>query len=214
MLTTNSIARIVLLKKCCLAPLAFIAILMFSKNTVAKDLSDAMDKVQIEITIQQDDSEKELQAAFDEILEKYIKRNEKTGTFGINMKFRETADSDKLLAIYQKMSKSQKSKQIVQYGTRAPFEKKVPTKEEFEKWKDAKVYGVWLDEKRISNDELNNYTNTDFSHYFISGLTKTAKNYGKYTYQLSLQTNEDFAADSKKITTEPKWMPKRWFQNK
>lgn len=204
MLTTNSIARTVLLKKCCLAPLALVAILMFSKNTIAKDLTDTMDKAQKEAPAHQDDSE-ELQTAFDEILAKYIKPNKRNST-SLWMNFSD-ADSEQMIAIYQKMSPSQQSKQIVQYGTGAPLEKKIPTKEEFEKWKDAKVYGVWLDEKRISNDELNNYTSTDFSHYFISGLTKTATNYGKHDFQVNLSTNEHFAAYNHEITTEPEWMP-------
>ena len=71
-----------------------------------------------------------------------------------------------------------------------PFSKAIPTAEQLASWQDPKTYGVWIDSKRIDNAQLKNYKPSDFSHYFISKLAKTAINYGKHVYQLDLMTNK------------------------
>jgi len=68
--------------------------------------------------------------------------------------------------------------------------KRSPTQSQLNDWKDAKMYGVWIDGKRIDNAQLKNYNSSDFSHYFISKLSKNAVNYGKHYYQLDLMTNK------------------------
>ncbi len=60
---------------------------------------------------------------------------------------------------------------------------------------DAKKYGVWIDGKRVSNEKIASYQPTDFHHYFKSALLKNAKDYGKYTFHLSLTTNEYFESN-------------------
>ena len=55
---------------------------------------------------------------------------------------------------------------------------------------DEKVYGVWLDEKRIKNSELKNYSADEIHHYFKSELMKNAKNYGVHTFQLNIYTDQ------------------------
>ena len=70
-----------------------------------------------------------------------------------------------------------------------PPEKKSPTAADLKSWTDAKMYGVWVDDKRIDNAQLKNYNPSDFSNYFVSKLTKNAVNYGKHYYQIDLMTN-------------------------
>jgi hypothetical protein len=70
--------------------------------------------------------------------------------------------------------------------------KKSPTREQLTKWTDGKMYGVWLDGKRINNSELARYKPSDFSLYYVSKLTKTALNYGKHYYQVNLYTNSEY----------------------
>jgi murein DD-endopeptidase MepM/ murein hydrolase activator NlpD len=65
-----------------------------------------------------------------------------------------------------------------------------PTKKQLEDWLDPNIYGVWLDGVRISNEKLKAYKPDDFSSVFISGLEKNAKNYGKYNFHVSIDTNE------------------------
>ena len=64
--------------------------------------------------------------------------------------------------------------------------KKSPTTENLKTWQDSKMYGVWLDGKRITNSELGKYTPSDFDLYYVSKLEKNAVNYGKHYYEVCL----------------------------
>ena len=104
-------------------------------------------------------------------------------------------DRKKMETIFFQMSKEQKNKQIVAFRRPiAPSKRAVPNKSHIEKWKNSKMYGVWLDGKRIKNSVLENYTPTDFGHYSESRLYPTAINYGKHYVQVNLMTN-DFYQD-------------------
>lgn len=64
-------------------------------------------------------------------------------------------------------------------------------------------YGVWIDGKRINNDKLKTYSPSDFHHFTKSTLLKNAKNYGKYTFHLSLTSIKYFES---KGLTKGKWL--------
>ena len=66
--------------------------------------------------------------------------------------------------------------------------KKSPTQEQLNKWTDGKMYGVWVDGKRINNNELTKYKPSDFDLFWESKLAKNAINYGKHYYQIGLYT--------------------------
>ena len=103
------------------------------------------------------------------------------------------ADKKRLQTIFLLMSPEQQAKQVVGFmPVSAPFPKEVPTPEQVEAWKNAKVYGLWIDGKRVANTELNKYRNTDFAHLFVSKLSKNAINYGKHYYQVDLMTREGY----------------------
>lgn len=69
-----------------------------------------------------------------------------------------------------------------------PPAKRSPTAENLKTWQDTKMYGVWLDGKRIANSELSKYKPADFDLYYASKLEKNAVNYGKHYYQVDLYT--------------------------
>jgi hypothetical protein len=74
------------------------------------------------------------------------------------------------------MSHEQQSEaKIVLRKKSSPTSIKVPTEKQFESWKNADNYGVWINEKKITNDELNKYKPSDFSNYFVSNLYYTDK---------------------------------------
>jgi bla regulator protein blaR1 len=103
------------------------------------------------------------------------------------------ADRQRLETIFLSMSKEQQNKQtIVFMPVPPPLPKVTPTAAQIESWKNSKMYGLWINEKRVSNAVLNNYTNTDFSQVFVSKLSKNAVNYGKHYYQVDLMTNEHY----------------------
>lgn len=89
------------------------------------------------------------------------------------------------------MNRDQQSKQVVAFlKPPTPLPKAVPATKQLEAWKNPKIYGIWINGKRVRNVVLNNYSNTDFAQFFVSKLTKNAINYGKHYYQINLMTKE------------------------
>lgn len=84
-----------------------------------------------------------------------------------------------------------------------PLPKQSPTTSDLQKWQNPAMYGVWIDDKRIKNENLTQYVPSDFSHYFVSKLCKNAKNYGKHYYQIDLMTNTYYKAYLKRNSAEP-----------
>lgn len=131
------------------------------------------------------------------------------------LKFSKLSEADKLRleTLYILMSKEQQAKQTLIFKpVPPPLPKSTPTKDQFESWKNANMYGVWIDGKRISNTQLNNYNNTDFDQLSVSKLEKNAVNYGKHYYQVDLMTTA-YYADYYKRQTESKrkyYMTIRW----
>jgi hypothetical protein len=87
-----------------------------------------------------------------------------------------------------------------------PPARKSPTQAEINSWCDEKIYGVWIDSDRISNSDLMKHKPSEFGWYNVSKLTKTAVNYGKHYYQVSLYTQKYY--DEKIIKNRPKILVK------
>jgi len=95
----------------------------------------------------------------------------------------------KLEKIFLSMSKKQQDSQMVYFQKfNDPFKNEVPTQLQIDTWKDSKKYGIWIDGKRVSNNVLNNFKNTDFADASSSRLEKNAINYGKHYFQVDLMT--------------------------
>lgn len=127
---------------------------------------------------------------YERIVYKYKPSKEKRWFVEFRKKIPEN-EKKKLERIFLQMNEEQQKKQpikFIKYPT--PLPKVNPTDKQLESWKDGKMYGVWIDGKRIENATLNNYINTDFSRVFVSRLAKNAKNYEKHYYQVNLMTNE------------------------
>ncbi len=124
-------------------------------------------------------------------------------------------DQARLKDIYGRMSKEQQRGQRVRFMKRlAPFVKNTPTTKQLEHFKKADVYGVWLDDKKVSNEILNQYTNNDFAHYTVSKLYGAAKKGRNYTHQVNLMTKkayDDYLNNERKNAHEPimfiSWRP-------
>lgn len=73
--------------------------------------------------------------------------------------------------------------------------KKSPSEALLKQWAaNPSTYGIWIDNKQISNTELNNYTPADFALYGSSKLEKNAKNYGKHKIQVDLTSHARYDA--------------------
>ncbi|MFD0764247.1 M56 family metallopeptidase [Mucilaginibacter lutimaris] len=70
--------------------------------------------------------------------------------------------------------------------------KQSPNERQMHSWSTKSIYGIWLDGKHISNDELANYSNKDIVYYTSSPLTKNAINYPKNYFQVDLYTEDGY----------------------
>lgn len=102
-------------------------------------------------------------------------------------------DRARMEEIFKQMSPEQQGKQSIAFlKPPKPLPKVTPTKEQFEKFKNPKIYGVWINERKVSIEALNNYNHADFSQVFVSKLYGAAKKGRNYTHQLDLMTNDHY----------------------
>lgn len=99
---------------------------------------------------------------------------------------------DRLFYLYSNMSSEQQKRSNIDIRQSAIPVKKIQSPELFEKWKNPKVFGVWLNGKKINNKELENYKYSDIVESEIHNLYGAAKRGRIYKYQLELTTNDFF----------------------
>lgn len=111
----------------------------------------------------------------------------------------------KLETIFLHMSKTQQERARVIFIKRlGPLDKGSPTEKEFQSWKNAATYGVWINEKKVSNETLNKYTAADFDQFFVSKLYPAARIHVKYFFQVDLMTKTYYADYVKREQSLPK----------
>lgn len=99
-------------------------------------------------------------------------------------------DRERLETIFRQMSLEQQSGQPVVFFKRPPpLPKVVPTGEQFNRYKNPAIYGVWIDGKKVPNERLDQYRPTDFSQVFVSKLFGAAKKGRTYTHQVNMMTS-------------------------
>lgn len=120
----------------------------------------------------------------------------------------------RMVIIYKHMNNAQRGlARAVFWKKPTPNPPKHPTAEQFEAFKNADVYGVWIGSKKINNEELNNYKAEDFGRADVSRLHYTEamkKNIMKkfnltkmYKYQVDLYKTEDAERDYKQQLASP-----------
>jgi bla regulator protein blaR1 len=166
-------------------PLFLGAIALFSTKTIAQKETPITTKV----SATKDGVSDKLLAEYKAIIEECRKRPKgKTYFFTANFSKQEEL---RLETIYRAMSKEQQSQQSIAFRPPSkPFGKITPTEQELESYKDEKKYGVWIDDKKVKNSELNKYKAADFNHVFISRLSGGARR--SYKFQLDLMTVAGF----------------------
>jgi beta-lactamase regulating signal transducer with metallopeptidase domain len=113
-------------------------------------------------------------------------------------------------SLYARMSKEERQQcfLILMMRTAPKIKPHVPTAADFERFKNAAVYGIWVDGKHVPNSELLKYKNTDFANYFASRLYGAAKKGRKYSIQVDLDTKGYY----EKINKEKVESKFRWFE--
>ena len=100
-------------------------------------------------------------------------------------------DRERLEQIFKQMNTGQQAKQQVAFvKMNPPLKKRVPSIKEFDAWKNASIYGIWIDGKKVANAILDNYKNDDFDQVSIYKLYGAAKRNKKYSYQVDLMTKD------------------------
>lgn len=194
MITKTKSFRNSLCRQISLIPVLALSIFLFSTKTFAQDTIAVPKTKHKEAPSTQEGVSQELLNEYEQIVNKT--KNEKG--FPVFSKFSD-AEKSRLEVIFLSMNKVQQAQQnIVFMPAPPPFSRVVPTKEQIESWKNSKIYGLWIDDKRVSNSELNKYENIDFAHVGVSRLEKNAINYGKHYYQVNLMTTEHYDTYYKK----------------
>jgi len=190
MMTRTTSKRIALLKKLALLPIMGLAVFLFSTKTIAQEPAKIIPQQKKEVASTAEGASPELMKEYAAIVAKHAPRpNEKWGkTFGYYSDLTD-AERARLEEIFIKMNKTKQAEQTIIFGPSIPpLPKTVPTKTQFESFKNAAVYGIWIDNKKVSNDVLNKYSNTDFKQTFVSPLLGGAKKGKSYTHQVDLMT--------------------------
>ncbi|WP_159447265.1 M56 family metallopeptidase [Cellulophaga tyrosinoxydans] len=100
----------------------------------------------------------------------------------------EKLENKMLLKAYSQERSHQKSDSI-RYFTKA----NVPTPNDFEKWKNAAEFALWINGKPVNNKALENYKAADFVHYSSSFVYNNARSERfPQPYQVSLYTQKEF----------------------
>ncbi|WP_167610538.1 M56 family metallopeptidase [Maribellus sediminis] len=191
MMNKNVSLKAVRIKKMVLIPSVILVSMVFTFKIEARN-SEIFVQVQQSLRNEEGVS-KELLDEYKAIAEKH-KKLLKNGKYSIYMNEFSTEEKSRMQYIFENMSREQKLEQELGFvpANTLYLKENVPSEDQFESFKDSKMYGVWIDNKRVDNEVLNKYRNTDFGQMSISKLMKNAKNYGKHYYQVDLMTTDYF----------------------
>lgn len=189
-----------LIKKIVLIPVIALISFLFSFEIIAKELIPKENKLQVEVA--QEGVSQELLEEYQAIIKKH-KKLSPNGKSSIHMNGFTNTEESRMEEIFNQMTEAQKLSQKLGFipANTMYLKEVVLTNENLELYKDSKMYGIWIDDKRVNNEILNNYKNTDFSQVNVSKLMKNAKNYGKHYYQVNMMTNDHYRDYKNEVTS-------------
>ncbi|RZL39471.1 MAG: hypothetical protein EOO96_00525, partial [Pedobacter sp.] len=197
MMTKKTSKKLALCKQFAIIPLVALVVFLFSERTVAQTSptkSTEKNAVVHTASMPQSTKEgitKEEMAKYRAIENKYkmLSKNGKDSVYNTsNVSAEEQVTLKKL---FLSMSSSQQAQVNIAFIKRPkPMVASVPSSAQFKALKDKTEYGIWIDEKKVANTELDKYNATDFKHIFISKLHGKAKEGRIYKYQADLMTKK------------------------
>lgn len=208
MMTKTTSPLTVLLKQVCLLPVTALLVFFFGTKVIAQNVEATKNSVVSEQKNQKDTTTPKAllgmsigytkEGASEGLIKEYqniINKYKKSDSF--NWKdFQNISQEDRsrMETIFKQMNVKQQNEQLIGFlKNLPPLPQVVPTREQFNSFKNANVYGVWIDEKKVLNTELNKYENTNFSQVFVSKLYGAAKKGRNYSYQVDMMTNNYYA---------------------
>ncbi|MBA4318573.1 MAG: regulatory sensor-transducer, BlaR1/MecR1 family protein [Flavobacterium sp.] len=101
--------------------------------------------------------------------------NEKRDDYyaGVRIMIKDNNQNVKLDKQYEKLTLDEKNKYLSWVPN--PLVEKSPTEKEFKDFKDSKKYAIWINEKHVSNDKLNDFAPKDIVYFSGSSVSKNAR---------------------------------------
>ena len=198
MMTKSTSQTKALLITLAFVPLFACAIFMFSTKIYAqKSTPKVKEKVVVSTSIKEGASD-EMMSKYKDLIMKYVKMNNMNGMAIIESINKNKEDKDLLVLIFNSMSKTEQESQAIGFLKRPkPLPRIVVSEKDFESYKNSKKYGLWIDEKKVKNSELEKYKPADFSQVFVSRLEGGAKFRNGvrlgYDFQLNMMTTDYYS---------------------
>jgi bla regulator protein blaR1 len=193
MMTKSTSQTKALLITLAFVPLFAVAVFTFSTKIYAqKSVSEIKEK---EVASTTEGASDEMMKQYKDLIAYYNKMSNMKGIVTTENIDKNKRDKDLLVSIFLKMNKKQQESQTIGFMKRPnPLPRIVVSEKDFESYKNAKKYGLWINEKKAKNSELNNYKASDFSQVFISRLEGAAKYVNGvsrgYDFQLDMMTTD------------------------
>jgi bla regulator protein blaR1 len=218
MMTKSTSKTKALLITLAFVPLFACAIFMFSTKIYAqKSVAGNKEKGVISMNKETSDAYKgasnQMIAEYYAIVKRHFKEvpNSKSEDLILENINKSETDKERIRVIYNTMTKKQQYAQNVRVQRRSDYISQgiAPTEKEFENFKDPKKFGIWIDDKKVKNSELNKYKASDFGDFDVSNLYGVAKldRNGKkliYKYQLGMMTNSYYEKYRKEALADTK----------
>ncbi|MDB5232926.1 MAG: Regulatory sensor-transducer, BlaR1/MecR1 family [Chitinophagaceae bacterium] len=190
MMTQHTTAQKAIIRQLTLIPVLLLLLIFFSDKILSQK-NDVPKVLHGEAPSTKEGVSKELMDEYEAISGKYLIKDANGHSTSNIFKRITKPEMDRLETIFRKMSKEQQSKvNIVFMPPIRPLPKTVPTGKMMQDFSDPAYCGLWINEKRVSNETIKKYRTSDFSQVFISNLSPNALAYGKYKYQVNLMTND------------------------
>lgn len=198
MMTTSKNQTRSVIKMVMVSILLLGTVLIFSEKVYAQN--DSIPQVTTQGKINLDS---QAIAEFDTLISKIIQfRTNKAGKdlVYVNLSGITNEQRNKAWKFYNSLTDEQKSKypERMKMGIKFAFtsppppQKQSPTAQQLAEFADPKVYGIWLDGKRVPNTELATYKPSDIALVWTSRLMKNAAHYGQYKFHTDIMTHAYF----------------------
>jgi hypothetical protein len=202
MMTIQSSQTKIWIKKLAVIPLLAGFIFLFAERVEAQEIIEIVEEpieTIIEETLKQEKLSKKELNEYNSLAKKYNTKSEENSIIKLK-------DLNLLQYFYFNMSKDQRknAENFPEYLPPMPEAKSfAPSKKQFKDFFNNEKYGIWIDGKKIANKRLNNYQNTDFSHYSKSYVYKNARSKKHpQEYQVSLYTHPYYRTIAEKNNNE------------
>ena len=217
MMTKNTSRKVAILKQIALIPLIAAIGFLLSTRAIAQDKPKQQTTQKQPVTNKTDAPQSVIKEFF-AILAKYKVDTLALKTYEVKDRSKEemdkwvkithidaifkidVAEKNRLGDLYSQMSTEQLRHTRLGFLPMPELKKKiVPTKEQFESWKNSKIYRIWIDSTRVKNSVLNSHSNTDFAYFETYTYAKASPRVLNSNVKVTLLTEANLEKENKRI---------------